>query len=75
MTKILNLLGEIVVAFVPPKLQPFAKAVVPFVIALVAVGLAMLGEGGWDAAATNAAVVGILSAVLVYLVPNLKRRA
>jgi hypothetical protein len=75
MKQILDLIGEIGLAFVPPKWQPFAKAVLAAVPGLV-LGVAHgITSGAWDQAALIAGVTGILSAVLVYAVPNLTPRA
>jgi hypothetical protein len=56
----------------PKKLQPFAKAIAPFALSLVAAGLQWASTGTYDGAELETNVTGILTALAVYFVPNRK---
>ena len=72
MKSILDLLGQIGLAFVPAKWQPFAKSVLAAVPGLVLAVVHGIVSGAWDQAAVIAGVNAVLTAVLVYAVPNVK---
>ena len=55
---------------IPKSLQPYAKAVVPFVLTIIAVLGQWATTGEFDRAEFVTAVVGALSALVTYVVPN-----
>lgn len=52
--------------------SPFAKALAPLVLALAVAVVQGLVTGEWDSDALKTAGAGIVTAVVVYLVPNAK---
>ena len=63
---LVNLLDRLV----PAKLRPFAKAVLPALLSLVAFLVLALSTGRVDGAALNTLVVGLLGSIVTYLIPN-----
>jgi hypothetical protein len=57
-------------ALLPARLQPFAKAVYPALIALVAVVVQIASSGSIDGPALSTAVGGLVLTVVTFLVPN-----
>lgn len=54
----------------PASLQPYAKAVTPAVLTLVAVGVQWVNSGVFDQDEVKTAVIGAVTAVLTYAIPN-----
>lgn len=53
-----------------PSWRAFAKAIVPAAGTVAALGIEWLATGAFDRAELATALTGLLSAVVVYLVPN-----
>lgn len=54
----------------PESLQPYAKAVYPFVLSLIAVGVQWAVTGSYDRAELATQLTGLLAALVTLLVPN-----
>jgi hypothetical protein len=54
----------------PPVLQPFAKAIYPFLVTLLTIGVNAAFGDPLDVDALKAAVLGIALAAVTFLVPN-----
>jgi hypothetical protein len=52
--------------------RPFAKAILPAVAAVAVAVVSSVQSGGVNASALAVAVTGVLAAVLIYFVPNVK---
>lgn len=54
----------------PDSLKPFAKAIAPAVLTLVAVLVDWLVQGTFDRQTAAIAITGLAAAVITYFVPN-----
>src|SRR5262249_19071345 len=66
MTTILEYLAKLL----PPSLRPFAKAVIPAVGTLIAVGIQYLSTGEFDRAEMTTAITGLSTALVAFLATN-----
>ena len=66
MTTILEYLAKLL----PPSLRPFAKAVIPALGTLIAVGIQYLSTGEFDRAEMTTAVTGLSTALVAFLATN-----
>lgn len=66
----LNAVVARLVGFLPLRLQPFAKAIVPAVLVLGSVLVQAFVDGGYDPETLDTAARGVVWAALTYLVPN-----
>jgi hypothetical protein len=55
------------------RLRPYAKAIGPFVVSLVAVAVQWLATGTYDQAELNTQLTGIVCALISYWLPNRRR--
>lgn len=54
----------------PKSLQPYAKAIAPFTLTLVAIAIQWAVTGEYDRAELTTTLTGLSAALLTYLVPN-----
>lgn len=54
----------------PAKLQPFAKAIIPALVTLIAVVAQIVATHGVDPEALTTAISGLVLSVVTFLVPN-----
>lgn len=54
----------------PNNLKPFAKAIAPAVLTLVAVLVDWLVQGTFDRETAGIAITGLVAAIVTYFVPN-----
>jgi hypothetical protein len=66
MTTILEYLAKLL----PPGLRPFAKAVIPALGTVIAVGIQYLSTGEFDRAEMTTAITGLSTALVAYLATN-----
>lgn len=59
-----------IVELLPERLRPAAKAIVAALIPLIAAAVNGLITGVWDKATLALAIVGVITALLVYRTPN-----
>lgn len=60
------------VALLPKRLQPFAKAVYPFVANLVYAGVVFIANGSYSEQNLKTNLLGLVGVVLTFLIPNRK---
>jgi hypothetical protein len=58
------------VGLLPVKLQPYAKAVYPFVANIVYALVTLLATGSYDSENLKVNIVGLVGVLLTFLVPN-----
>ena len=69
----LNAVVARLVGFLPSRLQPYAKAIVPAVLVLLSVLVQAFINGEYDPTAVDAAIRGVGVAFLTFLIPNIAR--
>lgn len=61
---------EIIAKGLPPSLRPFAKAVLPALGTLIAVGIQAANSGTFDSAELSTAIAGLSTALVAFLATN-----
>jgi hypothetical protein len=54
----------------PAAWQPFAKAIMPAILTLIAASIDWLIQGTFNRQTTAIAITGLIAAIVTYLVPN-----
>lgn len=60
------------VSLLPASARPYVKALAPFVLNLAYAGAALIATGDYDAADVKVNAIGLVGAVLTFLLPNRK---
>lgn len=62
---------ERIVSYLPTKLQPYAKALIPFVLTLVTIGVQWAVTGEYSHSELATTVTGLVTTFAAYLFPNI----
>ena len=60
------------VSLLPARVQPYVKALAPFVLNLAYAGATLVATGDYDAADVRVNVLGLVGAALTFWLPNRK---